>query len=362
MRALVVSNMYPHPNNPAYGSFVRDQVDALVAQGVECVVVGSAEYRKGIWYTVPKYLSLLFRTLKAALSQRFDVIHAHYVFLTPVVAYIANLISKSPLVITDHGPLQPHIATRWSRYLVEFAVKRADHIIAVGESTRDELRDEFNVPESRFSVINMGVDTELFRSIPKSEARDKLGLPHFPVLFVCVSRLVWVKGIHYLLQSISEFSSVYDGVRFVIVGNGPQAIEFKQISADLGLEDKVWFVGAVEKQDVPLWLSSADGLIHPSIGESFGLAVVEAMSCSRLVVASAVGGIPTYVVDGKNGFLVEPGNTRALAEKIEYVLSLSSAETERIQNAARATATEHDIHVQAKRVKQVYHQVIAGNY
>ncbi len=357
MKVLILSNMYPHSRKPYSGSFVRDQANALTKQGVECVVVASAESRKAFSYVLSKYLILLLRAVLAAFTQKFHVVHAHYVFPTGVIGYVASLINQSLLVVTVHGGdinfIKP--GTHW---LIKFVLQRADFIIPVSEDLRIKLVDEFGISKSKMCVIDMGVDTELFSAIPKDEARRRLGLPDHVTIFISIGNLNWQKGIHFLLQFMAKFTSSDRRVLMILVGSGPQAAKFKKLSADLGLTEQVFFVGNVEKVDIPVWLSSADYLIHPTLREAFGLAVIEAMSCRKVVIASKVGGIPEFVIDNENGFLVEPGNPEALEQKMADVLSLPKRKIEQVQFLARATAKQHDYLTQASKVKSVYHQLM----
>lgn len=359
MKVLVLSNMYPSPCNPAYGSFVRDQVHALAEQGVECVVVASDESHRAFLSVITKYVGLLLRAFASILHNKFDIVHAHYAFPTGAIGYIVSLMCSAALVITVHGG-DIHYARPGIRPLLAFVLRRADRVIPVSKSLYDELSENFGVRTDRMSIVDMGVDTKLFHSIPQELARQKLGLSQSAIILTCVGNLIWRKGIHILLQSVAEISSLYDNLRLILVGDGEQAKQFKRMAEDFGIQGKVLFVGAVPKTEVPMWLSSANCVVHPALEEPFGLVVIEAMSCGKLVIASAVGGIPFFVRDEENGFLVEPGNVQFLAQKIKYVLTFPQEEMDNLRNAAITTAREHDIRVQASKVQTIYRQIRAN--
>jgi glycosyltransferase involved in cell wall biosynthesis len=349
---LIVSNMYPHPRAPEHGVFVRDQVAALQAEGVACTVVASGESRKGARYTLPKYLGLLAGALRAAARQRFAVVHGHYLFPTGPIAWLAGRLRGSALILTVHGSDLYH-HPRWARPLVAAVLRSADHVVAVGEQLAADLSARFGLPAERISVIDMGVDSAAFRALPQAEARRRLGLDPGPLL-LAAGRLVPSKGLAVLLQSLADYPAAYGEARLVVLGAGPAAAGLAAQAARLGLAERVRFAGAVARDELPLWLAAADCLVHPALEEGFGLAVIEAMSCGRIVVASAVGGIPGFVVDGQNGLLVPPGDARALAAAVARALGLGAGEARRIQAAARATAEAHDLRRQARRLAGLY--------
>jgi glycosyltransferase involved in cell wall biosynthesis len=360
--------MYPHPRDPGYGSFVKEQVEALTALGVECSVITSSESRKGFQYTLPKYLRIVFQTLFAILRTRYDIVHAHYVFPTGIIGAIASRFLRIPFMLTVHGSVEPHYHSSLSRKLMSISLHEAAHIIAVGSSVRDELVRRFTIENSKISIIDMGIDTNLFKSIPQTEARAKLGLPGEGIIFLSIGSLIWRKGLHLYLKSIATYPSYFHRANIIIIGTGPLADELQQMTIEYGIE-KVTIAGAVPKNDIPIWLSAADYLVHPALQEGFGLVILEAMSCERIVIASPVGGIMDYLEDGVNGFLFDrwnpgvrsqwegwfdEGNLQAIANKVQEVLSLPDPQAARIRAAARSTAECRDIAIQAEKVKLIY--------
>ena len=361
--------MYPSPNNPGYGSFVKDQIDALIEQGIQCEVVTSSESRRGLRYTVPKYLNLVINSIIKVIRTKYDIIHAHYIYPTAVIAFIASYVRKSPYIVTVHGSVEPHYHSFISKYLMGLTLKKADHIIVVGSSVRDELVEKFSITPSRVSRISMGVDTRAFKPVPRFKARKYLKLPQESRIIISIGAIIWRKGFHLLLHSIAEYPSAYENTKLIIVGDGPLANELINLSENLGITHKVQFAGAVDRSEIPLWLSASDCYVHPALDEAFGMVIIEAMSCQKLVVATPVGGIIDYITDGENGYLIDPWisierskwvgwvdpfNIKAIAERVEFVLTIPPSEQEKVQISARRTAEKYNVYNQAAKVKRLY--------
>jgi N-acetyl-alpha-D-glucosaminyl L-malate synthase BshA len=102
------------------------------------------------------------------------------------------------------------------------------------------------------------------------------------------------------------------GARLVMIGDGPDRLAVEREAEEAGLSEVVDFVG--EQQDLVPWLSAADLFLLPSSQESFGLAALEAMSCSVPVIASRVGGLPDVITHGVTGFVFDPDDVAAMAE------------------------------------------------
>jgi len=351
--------MYPNEKKPYAGSFIRGHVEILQRKGIECLVVANRDSRRGLFNALRKYSLLTVRVLMASVSQDFDVVHAHTIFFAGIIALLAAWIRRVPLIITVHGiddvawfPGRGSLY-KWfkNKWLARTCLRRVDHIIAVSDYLRELLTTEMRVSDQKISVIDMGVNTNLFRSIGKREARKRLDLPLSDGIVLYVGNLYPLKGCQYLIQAMALIKR--PDRRLMIVGEGPERRRLEVLSDSLGLP--VTFVGAVPKEQVPLWMSAADLLVHPTLSEGFGLVVLEALSCGLPVVASNVGGIPELINDGVNGYLVEPANVSALAEAMNNSLKGVAD----LSTHCRQTALQHDINLQVERVLALYN-TLAG--
>lgn len=237
------------------------------------------------------------------------------------------------------------------------AVAAADQIIASSEHEREALVELYGARRDRVSVIPCGVDLDLFRPVPRAEARAKLGLSGEVLLFV--GRMDPIKGLDLLLQSMVELRHRRD-VTLVVVGGGGMEQEYLRIQAlakSLGIADRVQFRGAIAQDLLPTYYSAASLCVIPSHYESFGLVAIEAMACGTPVIGSKVGGLTTVIRDDDNGFLIPWRRPELFAERIEAVLD-NPPLRRRLAAHARPSVLQYGWDGVAEQVLGVYHTVI----
>ena len=331
MRILLVSQMYPGPDDPDLGAFVQGIERALADRGheIECVVLHGRGGGKR------RHLGLARETARVARRFRPDVVYAH--FLVPT-GLSAALFGRAPLVATAHGRdvrnigAYPGIAAA-----TRFVARRASSLIAVSDYLRREL--ETKIPEARgkTEVVDCGVDLELFRPCPvPGTGRGQDG----PV-FVCVGSLIERKNVVRLADAFATL----DAGRLVFVGDGP-------LRSKLEGRPNVEVTGRVPHDQVPRYLAEATVLCQPSTIEPFGQALLEAMASERSVVATRVGGPPEFVPPDA-GVLVDPLDTAALADAMRRAAALPSPNP-----AARAAAAEHDVRRQAEKIESILEKAV----
>jgi glycosyltransferase involved in cell wall biosynthesis len=329
VRILLVSQMYPGPGEPDLGVFVAQLERALRERGheVERAVLESRAGGKR------RYVTLTARTLQAARRFRPEVVYAH--FLVPS-GLIAALASRAPLVLTAHGRdvrnvgTVPGVAT-----LTRRTVAKAAAVIAVSDYLRREL--ETKVPEARgkTEVIDSGVDLERFAVEPA---------PPNGTRFLCLGALSERKNVVRLADAFERLAD--DDATLTFVGDGP-------LRARLEGRSGVELAGTVPHDEIPAQIARAHVVCQPSLIEPFGQAVLEAMACGRSVVATRIGGPPEFVPPDV-GVLVDPLDVEALADALRVTAALP-----RPNPAARAAAERHDVREQARRVEQVLERAAA---
>jgi glycosyltransferase involved in cell wall biosynthesis len=311
--------MYPGTDDPDLGVFVAQLESALAERGheIERAVLDTRSGGK------LRYLELARRTRAAAKP---DVVWAH--FLVPA-GLIASTVD-APLVVTAHGRdvrnigAVPGVAT-----LTRRVVSRASAVIAVSDYLRRELVDKIPSAAGKTVVLDSGVDLLRFTDVAPAA---RLQSP----AFVHVGALSERKNV---VRLADAFATLQKG-SLTFVGDGP-------LRAQLDGRERVRLVGAVPHTDVAGWLCAADVVCGPSLVEPFGQAILEAMACSRTVVATRVGGPPEFVTPDA-GVLVDPLDVPELSRALELAASLP-----RPNEAARAAAVEHDVRRQAERLEAI---------
>jgi len=135
-----------------------------------------------------------------------------------------------------------------------------------------------------------------------------------------------------LLRAFAQIGDKEPELRLVLAGDGPLRPQLEDLATALGIGDKVEFLGQQGRSQVAKLLAGCEVFVLPSRSEPFGIAIIEALACKKAVVATAVGGIPEIIENGKNGILVEPDNPKALAEALIAVLNDRSLQLQLPEN------------------------------
>ncbi len=261
----------------------------------------------------------------------------HVLGAGPNAAYVALLqrTLRAPVVLGTHGELSGDAHGAFDRSTtLRLALRRlcatAAAVTAPSAYTLRELERTFAV-HGRSEVIANGVDVD---ELASGTARTDLGR-----YVVSVGRLVPQKGFPTVLEAFARARSRLGGRRLVIAGEGPERARLEVEIARLGLADAVVLLGAVAREELPALLRGADAFVLASTHEAFGLAALEAMAAGVPVVASDVGGIPEFAVDGQSALLVPVGDPVMLAGALERATSDDVGRT--LAAGGRAVAASH---------------------
>jgi glycosyltransferase involved in cell wall biosynthesis/ubiquinone/menaquinone biosynthesis C-methylase UbiE len=249
-----------------------------------------------------------------------DVLHSPF-FNAPPEHYGA-------LVVTIHDVsflLQPQFHTEANRlHCLQGTLNAAlyaDRIIAVSHQTKRDLIDYFSIPEERIRVIH-----EAPRRIYSPERNvevirgtlERFGIFHNFILFV--GSLEPRKNLKTLLQAYATYVTRHAGQEWLVVAGGKGWLndDLSQVAAELGIAERVNFLGYVQEADLRVLYSATKLFVYPSIYEGFGLPPLEAMACGAPVITSNTSALPEVV--GNAALLVDPHNGEALSQAMERVL------------------------------------------
>ena len=287
---------------------------------------------------------------RCARAQRADLLH--------VTGFDAPLVRPCPVVLTVHdliGMLFPHnlppvARLYWGRWL-PMTIRRANHIIADSDHTRNDLIRLLGLPAERISVVHLGVD-RTFRPLQRpalAALRHKYDLAEPCLLYV--GTLDPRKGLDTLITAFGLLAARIPH-HLVIAGQKGWYVDalFRQVEA-LGVGRRVHFTGYVADDDLPTLYNLADLFVFPSRYEGFGLPVLEAMACGTPVVCSNASSLPE--VAGEAALLVPSDDAPALAAAVESVLGQPTlADQMRAQGLARAKRFSWE--ETARRTARVY--------
>ena len=382
------------PLSGGTGSYVYYLTNELIKNGYSIYVISGSNQAKDIkvnqqlsvsFLTIPKtpiVKSFLFAASAARKLTRlrnsnlFDLVHANLP-LVPSFAVPANLALISTVHSTWKGEAEAIRGEPYSRlnanekFMVSFnwflrifeerMMERSRKLIAVSEFTRRELRQYYDIKESKIRVIHNGVDTVKFQpAADKRKVKQEIGLAPDDITILQVGRLYARKGLFTLIESMPEVIKRFRNAKFVISGKG-QSDEMKKLVAHaerLGVRNNIIFTGYTPDKKLPKLFQAADVFAFSTFYEHHPFAVLEAMSTGLSVVTTWVGGIPETIQDGKNGFTCQPFNAKQFSERILYLLEHSSDAAE-MGSLARKTMVEHyDWNIAVKEAMAVYKEVL----
>ncbi|MBI1976043.1 MAG: glycosyltransferase family 4 protein [Candidatus Omnitrophica bacterium] len=284
-----------------------------------------------------------------------DVIHAH----TRVAQVVAARLSRQlgiPYVATWHGIYGSNLGRRlWPC--------AGDRTIAISQVVFRHLLEDVKFSKEKIRCVHNGIDTERYLIRPEEivlqEYRQRWQLSeHWPVIG-SIGRLAagGVKGFDLLLRAAVLLVPKFPNLRILLAGEGPRRSYLQQLAQELGIDQKVRFVGVVEDIRIPLALM--DLFIFPSRWpEAFGLTLVEAMAAGKPVIATMVGAVPEIVQHGSDGWLVEPDNVSLLAGGILKLLQDKSLAEKLARSGQRQVREKFHVGRFVSEIEAVYREVI----
>ena len=312
--------------------------------------------RARVWklFEAPHGLGILAPSMvRHMLNSQAQIVHAHaHGFFPTFAGSLGKALDGQALVITPHSDAgRPSLSKRFFDFVVnQLTLKRASRVIAVSHHEAAHLA-ALGVPAERIRVIPNGVDLQEFNGPRGQRQGDR-------VRGIFVGRLdPDQKGLATLFRALALLPPDLP-LEVRLIGEDWGATEILRLTAmQLGITNRVVFVGKVDRQALLNEYREADFLVLPSLFEPFGIVVLEAMATGLPVVASRVGGIPEVVRDGRTGILVEPANARALADAL---MELCRDENLRITMGADAKdrAAAFDWKTITPRILSIYQEAL----
>jgi glycosyltransferase involved in cell wall biosynthesis len=321
MKVLIMTAMYPTPENPAFGSFIRTQVESLQRAGVDVeILVLRGRARK--W----NYLKGVFQLRKRLANGSIDLVHAHYGY----VGMVARTQRNVPVVVTYHGDdllgtvNQHGKKTRSSALIVAAGKRLAQHIDAAIVQTPEmagklKSADVFVVPHE--------VDFEIFKPTHREEARAALGLGlNKKYLLFAANPQIPVKRFP-LAKAAAEYLASQDAlIELLVVSKEPQ-------------------------ERLALYMSACDALVFPSYQEGSPNIVKQAMACNLPIVATDVGDVRQLIGNTRGCYVCNP-DMGEFAYRIRQILAT------RMRTTGRENIRHLDSSTVSKRVIDVYDHVL----
>jgi glycosyltransferase involved in cell wall biosynthesis len=246
-----------------------------------------------------------------------DIIIAHSALYAGAVAARIKAIYGIPFILVEHrgrfiinNGYASSLLNDWHKEFFIPAYTGADKIVCVSDSLREGILEITRLPPEKFTVIPNLVNAE-FYDLPMQTRESQ------PFIFLSIGMLEKVKGFDILLRAFAEFTDAVEGEFFLrIGGKGSHEKELKLLAHDLGISDRVSFLGHISRERVRDEMQRSNVFVSSSRFESFGVALVEAAMTGLPLIATRSGG-PQSIVNEENGILVEPENPSELEKVME---------------------------------------------
>ncbi len=268
-------------------------------------------------------LRALWKVTAIARAYRPDIVHTHLAKAGFVGRIAGRLAGAQAIVHTYHGSVFHGYFGRPESALY-LGVERAlahvtSRIVAITPQGSEELARLRVAPAAKIVEIPLGLDLAPFRDAPdRLAARSLLGISPDEPLVGLVARLVPIKDVLTFLKAMALVIADIPQLAVMIVGDGEERARLEAAAVQIGLGTRCRFLGW--RADLPVLYAAMDVLALSSINEGAPVSVIEAMATGRPVVATAVGGVPDVVLDGRTGFLVPPRDPKALSAAVSAIL------------------------------------------
>ncbi|HEY6420256.1 MAG TPA: glycosyltransferase [Candidatus Binataceae bacterium] len=297
----------------------------------------------------PLCASMAWRIRKA----RADVVHLHLPNPFGIISYLMSG-HRGPLVATWHSDVvrQELLATAFEPFLQRF-LKHCLVLIASSPNYIESSRVLSAVRE-RCRVIPYGIAADRFKARDPA-AIDSIRARYGPKIVLTVGRLVYYKGVEYLIDAMAKI----DGC-LLVVGDGPLRASLERRARAIGVADRVAFIGEVSDCNLASYYQACDVFVLPSVArsEAFGIVQLEAMACGKPVInTSLASGVPFASLDGVTGVTVPPGSPAPLADALTLLLDDENLRAKYGRAALSRVESEFSLDAMVRRTIEVYEKI-----
>lgn len=297
----------------------------------------------------------MYSRIHAALrDSRPDIVHTHLHVFRYALPFLL-LRKKAALLHTVHNLAEREIEPRL-RWLQRYALKHGVVPVAVAEGVADSLEQLYGIQRCR--VIPNGIPTDRYArpQTPRKEWRAREGFEDDDVLFVCVARFAPQKNHALLVKAFAQGPASNPHAHLVLVGEGALQDRLEEQAMSLGLARQVHFLGL--RTDIPDVLGAMDVFVLSSDYEGNPLSVMEAMAAGLPIVSTAAGGVPDLFENGKEGYLVPPGDFQGLSNSMGALLRNREARQSLGMAAARRARKNYDVSTMVQAYEEVYESLV----
>ncbi|MFX3622797.1 MAG: N-acetyl-alpha-D-glucosaminyl L-malate synthase BshA [Ectobacillus sp.] len=313
-------------------------------------------------FQYPPYdLALASKMAEVAKREKLDLLHVHYAMPHAVCAYLAKqMVGESLKIVTTlHGTDITILGYDSSlNNLIRFGIEKSDVVTAVSSSLAEETHRLIK-PKKQIQTVYNFIDERVYRAQDMSHLRKEYGISKEEKVIIHISNFRKVKRVEDVIRSFAIIEQSVPA-KLLLVGDGPEYGAMTRLVKCLNLEHKVLFLG---KQDnVEDLLAMSDLLLLLSEKESFGLVLLEAMSCGVPCIGTNVGGIPEVIEDGETGYICELGDIDGIASKAINVLQNEVLHKHITIQAKKAVTDRFGSNHIVSQYESIYYQLLGEQH
>ncbi|PER50993.1 glycosyl transferase family 1 [Bacillus thuringiensis] len=337
---LMISHDY-YPNIGGVAVYVEEMSKALSKMGHKVTIL--SQYRSEGWRIQKTYnnnirvfrvpisrlrklddLQYIYRMRKLIVklqkSEKVDVIHWHT--LNKDAKVMMNIHVSGLEVYTNHLSWFRMLYNQGEYSKIYSLIKKPDYIICPSRETEKMSIKLFGDKKTRYLPNGVNPD-EFYTNVQQGiEMRKTIGIPKQNKVILTTNRMEPIKGMQYFIDAIPNILKYHPNTTIVILGDGSHKRGLMDRVNSQNIDrSKVIFLGKVPNTEIKNWMNAADIYVQPSLMEGCSIAIIEAMSCSKAIIASNVGGNPDIICDGVTGMLVEPMSSAEIQEAVTYLLN-----------------------------------------
>jgi L-malate glycosyltransferase len=287
--------------------------------------------------------------------ENLDILHVHYAIPHAVCAILGKQMSGKDvkIVTTLHGTditvlgYDPSLTGA-----IRFGIEKSDVVTAVSSALVKQTNDLIQPDKDIHTVYNF-IDERVYKAVDSQHLRNEYGIKDNEKVIIHVSNF---RGVKRVTDVVAAFNLIQNEIpaKLLLVGDGPEMTVICRQVGELGLEDKVLFLGKQDNLEELYSLSDIKLLLSEK--ESFGLVALEAMACGVPSIGTNVGGIPEVIEDGYNGFICEVGNVAQVAEKSLLLLKDEALHKELSEHALQTARTKFH----SSKIVEEYERIYKG--
>jgi L-malate glycosyltransferase len=312
-------------------------------------------------FQYPPYdLALASKMAEVAKREKLDLLHVHYAVPHAVCAVLAKqmLDDNIKILTTLHGTditvlgYDPSLSE-----MIKFGIEKSDAVTAVSHQLKEDTEQLLKTQKEIIPVHNFVDERVYYRRDNNSELKKTYGIQDDEKVIVHISNFRPVKRIQDVIKAFSLIRKEMPS-KLLLIGNGPELTVACEQVRELNIEDDVLFLG--KQENVGELFSICDLKLLLSEKESFGLVLLEAMACGVPVIGTRIGGIPEVIVDGETGYMVEVGDTAAVANKAISLLKNDERHRRFRENSVRHVRENFLSEKIVSVYEEIYNSLVKG--